>query len=135
MSDGGASKTLDDLLTVLLEDDGSEGRPKLDTSEQAEMKAMVKETNALIERLHRERTMRRLAEAEEERRKRTRARPVKAYDGPLPSKEQLVSELRTLMQAAGQGSAFHAMKFQEATPEDIAEMISSVRHLLEGKDG
>lgn len=133
MSDGGASKTLDDLLTVLLEDDASEEKARLEASGLAEMKAMVKGTNALVERLHRERTMRRLEEAEELRRSRAQARPVQAYEGPLPSKEQLVIELRTLMQAAGQGAAFHAMKFQDAGPEDIAEMIASVKHLLEGK--
>ena len=136
MSDGSASKTLDDLLTILLEKDAVEGKASLDASEQAEMKAMVKETTALIERLHRDRTLRRLKEAEEMRKRKSQARPVKAYEGPLPSKEQLVAELRTLMQAAGQesSSAFHAMKFQDAGPEDIAEMIASVKHLLEGKE-
>src|SRR4051794_26872361 len=110
MGDEDASKKLDHLLTSLLEDDASKDEAKLDANEQAEMKAMVKTTNALIEKLHRERTMRRLAEAEMARRAKAQARPVKAYEGPLPSKEQLIGELRTLMQAAGKGAASHAMK-------------------------
>lgn len=134
MTDGGASKTLDDLLTVLLEEDTSDDRSGLDANELAEMKKMVTGTNVLIDRLHRERTMRRLEEAEHIRKRKAQARPVKAYEGSLPSKEQLVAELRTVMQAAGQGSAFHAMKFQDAGPEDVAEMIASVKHLLEHKE-
>jgi hypothetical protein len=132
MSSGGASKTLDDLLVVLLEDDAEAPEPVTDDEDRAAIKAMVKETNTLIEKLHAERTMRRLAEAEAARQKRVQVRPVRGYEGPLPSKEQLVSELRIVMQAAGQESAFHAMKFQDAGPEDIAEMIASVKHLLKG---
>jgi hypothetical protein len=133
MSKARASKTLDDLLTVILEDTGSEVALGAETTAPAEMKAMVANTSALIERLHRERTMRRLAEAEQARTQRANAAPVKRYEGPLPSKEQLVAELRTLMQSAGRDASFHAMKFQDARPEDIAEMIASLKHLLEGK--
>jgi hypothetical protein len=131
MSDD-ASKTLDSLLTVLLEDDDAETGRELSASAEAEMKAMVKTTSALIEKLHRERTMRRLAAAEDTRRKAAQAHPAKENQGPLPSREQLLSDLRTLMVAAGQG-AFHAMKYQDAGPEDIAEMIASLRLLLESK--
>jgi hypothetical protein len=134
MSDGRASKVLDDLLAVLLEDAGPDKAFASDPSAQAEMKAIVVETSALIAKLHRERTMRRLAEAEQERRRRALARPVKTREEPLPSKEQLIAELRGLMQAAGREAAFHAMKFQDSGAEDIAEMIASLRHLLEGKD-
>jgi hypothetical protein len=133
MSNDGASKTLDDLLAILVEEDDTESTG-LDAKKQAEMKAMVTETTALIEKLHRERTMRRLAKVEESRKKQAEGRPVKAYEGPLPSMEQLVAELRTVMHAAGQSAAFHAMKFQDARPEDVAEMIASVKHLLEGND-
>jgi hypothetical protein len=77
--------------------------------------------------------MRRLAEAEKARTQRALANPIGRQDGPLPSKEQLVAELRILMQTAGREAAFHAMKFQDAGPEDIAEMIASLRHLLESK--
>jgi hypothetical protein len=133
MSDGRASKTLDDLLAVLLEDTGTEPAAAVDAIAPAEMKAMVADTSALIERLHRERTMRRLAEAEQARTQRALANPIGRQDGPLPSKEQLVAELRILMQTAGREAAFHAMKFQDAGPEDIAEMIASLRHLLESK--
>ena len=67
MSDGRASKTLDDLLAVLLEDDAIDGPGMVDAEAKAEMKAMVDETSALIEKLHRERTTRRLAAVEEAR--------------------------------------------------------------------
>ena len=132
MTDGKASKTLDDLLAVLLEDDDS-GEVR-DPQAEAELNAMVKETAALIEQLHADRAVRRFAEAEATRRQRELARPVKDYGAPLPSKEQLVAELRAVMKAAGQEAAFHALKFQDAGPEDIAEMIASAKHLLEGND-
>jgi hypothetical protein len=133
MNDGGASKTLDDLLAILVSDDDTEATA-LDAKKPTEMKAMVNETSALIEKLHHERTIRRLAKVEESRKKQAQARPTTAYEGPLPSMEQLVAELQTVMLAAGQSAAFHAMKFQDARPEDIAEMIASVKHLLEGND-
>jgi hypothetical protein len=131
MSDG-ASKTLDSLVTALLEDDDAEGE-QLSASEQAQMKAMVQTTSALIAKLHRERTTRRLAGAENARRKAAQAHPARVYRSPLPSKELLLSELRTLMIAGGREAAFHAMKYQDAGPEDLAEMIASVKLLLESK--
>jgi hypothetical protein len=130
MSDGGASKTLDDLLTAMLEEDDDNEPAELNP---AEMKAMVKETTDLIERLHLERTQRRLAAHEQSRKKRAAA--IEGYGGPLPSKEQLIVELRGLMQSAGQEARFHAMKFRDAGPEDLAEMIASMRHLLKGRGG
>jgi hypothetical protein len=133
MPDRRASKTLDDLLTVLLDDSGAETAVEVDAAVQTEMKAMVASTSALIDKLHRERTMRRLAEAEQARMHRAVSNPLRGREGPLPSKEQLVAELCSLVQAAGREAAFHALKFQDARPEDIAEMITSLKHLLEGK--
>lgn len=47
---------------------------------------------------------------------------------------ELRETLKDLLARAPQGAAVHALKFEEATAEELAEMIRSVQHLLDEDD-
>lgn len=127
---GGSRRSIDGLLDSLEEEpiDEQDGRESC-AALGIDVEGFAKETLALVKALEREERQRRFAEADARRLQETAALPT-AGNSPLPSSAEMIATLRSLMAQAGPELSFHAMKFEEARPEELAEMIASVKHLL-----
>ena len=124
-----ARAVLDALLAEPVEE--AEAREAIDDLGM-NVSDMAMRLRALVDEQDRRDRAKRLAQIESERQSDLlRLQTSELIEGA--SRQEMLVMMATLIKQAGPSASVHYMKFEEATEEELAEMIRSLQHLV--KDG